>query len=137
MKKIIVISIFIALPVSTNARIRLYSRTKEEKRVADSLRVIDSLRIVDSIRVADSIMIARYKKADATLIKERTQKVEREREEAEAQVLSPLGGLTSHTTKRALGGSVACPVAGYGAGDFQQQVLVAQHSDDLAFLHHR
>lgn len=97
MKLIHGILLLLALSISTDASIHLYSRALAEKyadslkrvdslHVADSLGAIDSVRIADSLHIVDSLMIIRYRNAGAELIKEQ----ELKKKEKETAMYKPL-----------------------------------------------
>ena len=88
MKLIPGIIVLLLLSISTNAKIRLYSRALREKYVADSLRAIDSVRIADSLRIAkhieDSLTVARYQAADKAVKEDKIKK------EKELEIYKPV-----------------------------------------------
>jgi len=84
MKLIYGIMLLALFSISSEAKLRLYSRALIEKHVADSLKRTDSLRVADSIRIADSLMINRYKHADVEIRKEKIRK------EKEMEVYKPV-----------------------------------------------
>lgn len=71
MKQIYGIMLLALFSISSDGKLRLYSRTLAEKHVTDSLNRIDSLRVVDSLRVADSLVINRYQCAEVEIRKEK------------------------------------------------------------------
>lgn len=79
MKLFPLISLILLLTATSDAKIRLYSRTLAEKWVADSLKRIDSLRVADSVKVADSMFVSRYAVAD-TVVKNENVRNEKEME---------------------------------------------------------
>jgi|GEM_PF-2479773 hypothetical protein len=84
MKLIYGIVLLALFSISSEAKLRLYSRALVEKHAADSLKRIDSLRVADSIRVADSLVISRYRRADVAI------KEEKIRKEKEMEVYKPV-----------------------------------------------
>lgn len=84
MKLISAMMLLAVFSISTQAKLRLYSRALAEKYVADSLKRIDSLRVADSIHVADSLMLARYQTADTVF------RMERIKKEKEMEVYKPV-----------------------------------------------
>ena len=84
MKLIYGIVLLALFSISSEAKLRLYSRALVEKHIADSLKRIDSLRVADSIRIADSLVVYRYKNAEVEIKKENIRK------EKEMEVYKPV-----------------------------------------------
>ncbi len=84
MKLIYGLMLLVIFSISSEGKLRLYSRELAEKYVADSLKRIDSLRVADSIRVADSLMINRYQRAEVEIREDMVRK------EKEMEIYKPV-----------------------------------------------